>query len=380
MMIYEMNKENTCVTITLSTEEFNSYFTECADCGELILKKEAVLIDGEYYCMNCTTTCHECGRRILLEEACRTVDSDYDYCPRCFESETYCCSSCGDRFRYEDELHETDDGWYCDRCYEDHRPLIKSYHTQKEYSDIVFYGDADRRQHLHIGIELEVDANHRVNREQIAKELKGKFDSFMAYEFDSSLTYGFEVISQPATLQYHLDMMPTYRSAFHLLADSGMKAHDIGTCGFHCHLDRRYFGKKEDSSIAKMLFLFEKFRPELMRFSRRTEDQVSNWCRSRKQHYDGTAGWIKRAVVDSKYSYNYQNRYYSLNLTNSETIEIRLWRGTINSETFEATLKFTERLAELCKHTRAVDLAKLTFDDILGNDPVIHSYWNRVNG
>ena len=159
-----------------------------------------------------------------------------------------------------------------------------------------------------------------------------------------------------------------------------MKSHDVGTCGLHCHLDRLFFGKKEDSSIAKMLYLFEKFRPELMRFSRRTEEQISSWCRSRKQNYDGTAGWIKKALIDSKYSYNYQNRYYSINLTNSETIEIRLWRGTLKPETFEATLKFTARLAEFCKHTRSVDLAKMTFDDLLGDDPVIRSYWNRVNG
>ncbi len=379
MKIKDTNNES-IVTITMSTEEFTNHFCVCADCGTLILKSDAVIIDSGLYCKNCTTVCDCCGRYILLDDAYHTVDSDYDYCKRCFQSETYCCAACGDRFRYEDEIHETDDGWYCDRCYDDHRPLINPYHTQKEYGDIIFYGGTDRRKELHIGFELEVDASHRVNREQIAKELKEKFGSFMTYETDGSLNYGFEMISQPATLPYHLDMMPTYRDAFQFLTDSEMKSHDVGTCGLHCHLDRSYFGKKEDSGIAKMLYLFEKFRSELMFFSRRSDDQISSWCRSRKQHYDGTAGWIKKALMDSKYSYNYQNRYYSVNLTNPETIEIRLWRGSLNPKTFEATLKFTARIAELCKHTRSVELAKLTFNDLLGDDAIIRSYWNRVNG
>jgi hypothetical protein len=126
------------------------------------------------------------------------------------------------------------------------------------------------------------------------------------------------------------------------------------------------------------LYLFEKFRKELMVFSRRTEAQCSDWCRSRKQNYSSEAGWIKKAVMESRSYSSYQQRYYSLNLTNSETLEIRLWRGSINPQTFEATLKFTARLAELCKNTRAVELAKMTFEKLLGSDEVILSFWNRV--
>lgn len=65
-------------------------------------------------------------------------------------------------------------------------------------------------------------------------------------------------------------------------------------------------------------------------------------------------------------------------MTNSETIEIRLFRGTLNAETFEATLKFTNRIAELCKNTSAVELIKMTFEDLLGSDEVILFYWNRA--
>lgn len=68
-----------------------------------------------------------------------------------------------------------------------------------------------------------------------------------------------------------------------------------------------------------------------------------------------------------------------MNLTNSETIEIRLWRGTLNIETFEATLKFTARLAEICKTVSAVELAKYSFEDLLGDDSTVLSYCTQVN-
>jgi len=89
-------------------------------------------------------------------------------------------------------------------------------------------------------------------------------------------------------------------------------------------------------------------------------------------------GWIKKTIKDSKSYQDHSMRYFAVNLTNSETIEIRLWRGSINPETFEATLKFSARLAELCKNTSAVKLSKMTFKDLLGSDEVILSYWDRV--
>ena len=83
--------------------------------------------------------------------------------------------------------------------------------------------------------------------------------------------------------------------------------------------------------------------------------------------------------MSSKGFPEYSSRYYSVNLNNSDTVEIRLWRSSLNPQTFEATLKFTARLAQLCRDTRAVDLAKFTFDDLLGDDPTIRAYWNRIS-
>ena len=242
-------------------------------------------------------------------------------------------------------------------------------------------GDADRCEEVHIGWELEVDSDHRVDRERIAGGVKDILGHYICLEHDSSLNFGFEIISQVGTLDYNLSLMPKFKETFEFLIGNEMLSHDAGTCGLHIHLDRKFFGNKEDSSIAKMLYLFEKFRPEIMTFSRRTEDQASSWARSRKQNYGGEAGWIKKAVLDSKGYLSYQNRYYAVNLTNADTIELRIFRGTLNVQTFEATLRFATFLAKLCKNTPAVRLAKMSFEDILlsSSDEVILSFWNRIN-
>lgn len=379
MKNYVKNENDLTVTITLTEEEFDNHFCFCADCGQLLFTSEAIRIDGDWYCQGCTTTCDYCGCIIPIQDSYKAEDSDYDYCYTCYMEETYRCDDCGRRFRYDDSLHEVNEHWYCHSCFEDHRPIIADYHSMKEYSDIIFHGDADRRNELHIGIEIETDSEHRVNRERIAGGVKDILGDFVNIENDGSLNYGFEIITHPATLNYHLSMMTKYKATFEYLIDNDMRGHDISTTGMHHHIDRRFFGSKEDSSIAKIMYLMEKFHREFKTFARRTDAQCADWCRSRKQNYNGKAGWIKQAVMESKEYSSYQQRYYNLNLTNANTIEVRLWKSTHNSQTFEATIKFTVRLAKLCRDTRAVDLAKYSFDQLLGDDPTILAYWNRIN-
>ena len=345
----------------------------------MISISESNYINHQHYCDDCVEVCSCCGETIARQLAEQPEDSDFWYCSRCLHSNCYQCAECNRYYRYEDSLREVDNRWFCDDCYENHRPIISDYHSMKEYSDIVFYGEADRCEELHIGIEIESDCDHRVERERIAGGVKDILGDFVNIENDGSLNYGFEVITHPATLNYHLSMMPKYREAFEYLIDNDMRGHDISTTGMHYHMDRRYFGSKEDSSIAKLMYLVERYFKEFKIFARRTDAQCADWCRSRKQSYNGKAGWIKQAVMESKAYSSYQQRYYNINLLNTDTIEIRLWKSTHNIETFEATLRFTARLAQLCRDTRAVDLAKFTFDDLLGDDPTIRSYWNRIS-
>ena len=381
MKIYINSKSEDLVSLsaTMPLSEFENCFVYCNHCGELILKSEAVEIDGKFYCPSCTFECSECGEVHPVFNCFYCYDSDARYCRDCYNHETSVCDDCGRHFRYEDSLTYCGDNAYCDSCYDRHNSVIADYHDFKDYGDIRFKGNEKRAESVYMGFELEVDSRQSLDREASAGWIKDRFDDFFHCENDGSLYNGFEIISQPASLNYHLEQMNDYTEMFRGLLTDGWRSNDVKTCGFHIHLDRYYFGPKGDSAIAKLLYIFEKFQEPLRVFSRRSVDQANDWARSRKEQMSENGAWIKKAIKDSKNWPSHSDRYFAVNLTNSDTIEIRLWRGTLNPNTFEATLRFTARIAEICKNTRAVEVAAMSFDDLLGDDPIIRSYWDRIS-
>lgn len=362
-------------------------FVTCAECNSAIPVSEALYYEGGYYCHDCTTTCDVCGRPIPWSWVCRCVDDDdTNYCQRCIE-DTYVCERCGDHYASLDNLtwDAENDKYYCSGCYRyvtSQRGPIRTYHTMKNNERPRFYGNSKRAESLHMGFELEVDAGSGsrvdMSRNQLAQGVKDMFGDFFRFENDGSLSCrGWENISQPADLQYLLDHRKDFETMFEYLMSHGMRSHDVGTCGLHIHLDRNYFGPYDDAAVAKMLYLFEKFRDNMLRFSRRNYDQCRDWAKFRKDEMETLDGWIKYSINRSKNGWH-DDRYYAVNLINNNTVEIRLWRGTLNINTFFATLKFTARLAELCKKVKVIPLMKMTWEDLLGSDPEILAYWDTV--
>ena len=78
---------------------------------------------------------------------------------------------------------------------------------------------------------------------------------------------------------------------------------------------------------------------EILRFSRRTESQINHWA-ARYGYKDCGEEILKEA----KHGAN--GRYACINLTNTDTIEFRVFRGTLKYNTVIATLQF---VANLCR-------------------------------
>lgn len=367
---------------TISADGFFDEYFVCEECGEAFRydEDEYADCDGHVYCNECAgyngyVQCWECGSWIRESNATIPVDAnDRYYCTHCAERELSFCEDCGDAFVYDDNLlvDPITDSRYCEHCYPIHCP-IDTYHTFKNDGEYHFYGcsrDDVRTNSPYLGFELEVDDGCSV-REALDAIKRCDFPSeYFHFESDGSLNDGFEIISQPASINYHIQKTDEYAKAWNGVVSAGYSSHDAGTCGLHVHVDRAYFEDKEDSSIAKILFIMERHWDNLVKFSRRKNSQM-HWC----YRYGSSPTSI---VKDSKKSC--YGRYYALNLTNDETIEFRLWRGTLNINTFMATLKLTARICEIAKHTPAVVLAKMTWDDILGDDEAVRTYWNTRTG
>lgn len=368
----------------LSEEEFEDLYEPCSWCGTIHPKDEMICTEDtkKWFCGSCSgrhvVQCYDCGDPI--ENPLYFDDSSHPFCEECYDSQFnygsgHYCVFCERDFYYDDSgNYDNNDEWVCNSCQNRGRGdfdsnLIGDYHDFKEYGDIEFCGKEKRTEAEFMGFELEIDDGSE--NLKLAKKIYSRFDSFFHCESDGSLHTGFEIISQPASLSYHMNNMSDYAAMFEDAVSMGYTSHNSGRCGLHIHLDKRYFEDKLDLAEAKLLYIFEKHWTNLVRFSRRKSSQL-HWC----GRYDGRPSKIIKDLKE--YGEDDFDRYYAINLTNYDTIEIRLWRGTLNPQTFEATLRFTNRLAEICKKYSVIKISRMSFEELLGDDEVVKAYWERV--
>ena len=202
----------------------------------------------------------------------------------------------------------------------------------------IFYGEGNR----FFGVELEIDGAGETNT-NAAKilEVVNRNEELVYIKHDGSLNEGFEIVTHPMTLDYHLTKMP-WAEALNKAKEMGYLSHQAGTCGLHVHINRTAFGSTEaeqEDVIARILYFFEKNWEELLKFSRRTPKQLRQWANryGLKEHPQDI---LKHAKGD-------QERYTCVNLTNYNTIEFRMWRGTLKLNSLVATLEILDRICDV---------------------------------
>ena len=139
----------------------------------------------------------------------------------------------------------------------------------------------------------------------------------------------------------------------------GYRSHQATTCGLHVHISRDAFGRTEqaqEAAIARLLFFVEKHWNELLKFSRRTNRQLERWAA--RYGYKDTP----KEMMDHAKSYHY-GRYTCVNLTNTETVEIRIFRGTLKYNTFIATLQLVNRLCDVAIYLTDSELHAMSWSD-----------------
>ena len=83
----------------------------------------------------------------------------------------------------------------------------------------------------------------------------------------------------------------------------------------------------------------EKHWEELVKFSRRTQKQLERWA-ARYGYKDSPKEILKTAKGGF-------GRYVCLNLTNDETVEFRIFRGTLKKNTILASLQLIDRICDM---------------------------------
>lgn len=308
--------------------------TRCSVCGaEIKIGETGAGFQGEYYCNHClaikTVICECCNNRILRDDAVEDR-----VCHDCY-ADHYCnCQECGELV-HEDDAHYIGDDPYCDRCYDDcHHEFIEDYSYKPAP---VFYGTGQP----HYGIELEIDDGGEIdNNARQIMDIVNYPKEHIYCKHDGSLNDGFEIVSHPATLDYHLNNI-AWDKIMHKARQLGYYSHTARTCGLHIHINRAALGtsvEEQENTIGRIVFFFEKFWDKILRFSRRTEYQANHWA----SRYGGNTENPKETLKSAKSSG--LGRYTAVNLENTFTVELRIFRGTLRYKTFVATLQFVDKL------------------------------------
>lgn len=353
----------------------NDYFI-CDDCGEIHKRDEENKIYDTNGCCN-TTVCNNCSENYYRCDDCRRLfASDCmeevgcgSICINCLENGNYnTCHECGEWFLSYDLMYcERDDEYYCEDCYPQNG-VIADYHDHE--NELEFFGDNKSFTVPYLGVELEIDKGR--DNDSCAEYTAQCFPhNFIYFEYDGSLSSGFENITQPATLEYHYGLKDNYDDMFKNAVRSGFRSHQTTTCGLHIHFNRDFYASNEELYVTRLLYLVEKFWDELVKFSRRDIDSLNRWSKK----YDKTP---EEVVNEWKNNSWCLNRYQAINLTNENTIEFRMFRGTLKLNTFIATLQLCDTLVKTAKNIENTEaIQNLKWEDMLQYDE-IKTYWEEV--
>jgi hypothetical protein len=338
-------------------------FLVCSACLSEYSSEDGVYFDDQDLCPECaeelTGVCNNCGERVWNDNI--AGDSTITLCQRCYDNHYTGCEGCGAIIHFNSAYRTDDDEYdYCWDCYTTHQKKRRAIHDYSFKPDPIFY-PACCPNDLFLGIELELDngGEDSGNAEELL-QIANRFDERVYIKHDGSLNDGFEVVSHPCTLDYHTKHFP-WAVICRKAVEMGYSSHNSGTCGLHVHVSRSAFGDTYDaqeSVIARILFFVESHFNEMLRFSRRTESQLNKWA-SRYGLKENPKSVLEHAKNSCL------GRYAAINIQPYDTIEFRIYRGSLKYQTFIAALQITHEICRAAIHLSDAEFRAMSWSEFV---------------
>jgi len=282
----------------------------CENCGGLEYNDDMIRSDitSDYYCKDCYseifTSCDECGYEIYIDNG---------------RSHSELCSEC-DEERWADGDERCCSSW--------------NYHGTDSK---LFYG-----------IELEVGSESYMGLKSMF--INNLDEDFFDIHSDCSITEDdiedeAEIVSHPATYKFLKEHPELWNNVLRY-RHKGVISYRTGTCGIHIHLSRSYFTTEHLERFLQMIYCQSSFTYLI---SQRNSRALSQWAALYDRHNDNKR-YTKRTLKEKmqKDRYN-QDRYEAVNLSSIYTIELRLFRGTLNQTAFWKNIEYVQALVEFTK-------------------------------
>jgi len=300
--------------------------------------------------------CHDC-ERIESEDEMHWAYDDYRIC-------SYCCDRAYHWSDYRDTYVRDDDDEG------DGDPdIIGEYHSSSENLGHIPSKFDKRKKPIYLGLELEVEVNDSVNRFDKASDLLSAIGSHYSeidkdqhsYAFcenDGSLDNGFEIVTAWTGLDVHAKQLEFFKNQWR-----SVRSHDTKTCGLHVHICKSDMTLYHASKL--VMFINSPDNEKLIHTIARRSSESYAKIFDKKSNMR----WLKDAnryerKSDKLCNLN-QDRYEALNFQNSETIEFRLFKGSLKYQTIMACLEFTYASWFFTKDASQADLSTDKFLDFI---------------
>ena len=328
----------------------------CQDCKWTCEKCESIfssnddrsVVDGaELWCESCTDhSAHFCDicESMFSGYTYGTDDSNNTFCETCFNNETSYCEDC--------------DNTYFNGCDVDHEGEEDSrvIHDYSYRPDPRFYRHPDEEPHrLYFGIEIETEvrgqdyADRRVAAEYAVK-LEGQGLAYL--KSDGSLECGFEIVTHPMSHRYYANAESLWEVIRTLKSEYGMMSWGTKTCGLHVHISRAGFsGGSHQHRFLQLVYNNKKLYELLAGRS------ASHWAKF-DDNVDPNTG-VKS--LKHKFDRSGSDRYSAVNTNNRNTLEMRIFRGSLNPRFIKSAIDLAHASVEF---TRTMSVKEVIDDGL----------------
>jgi len=252
-----------------------------------------------------------------------------DLCIQCYNCDVE-CNDCGSCF-YED------DGHTCESDDNDSSPYVHGYSYKPRP---VFFGDTK----YHFGIELEVEAGQRGDYHWAAETVAQAMSQSGHRGYlkqDGSLSYGFEIVSHPHSLQEMQDEFPW--DVLERIRRNGFRSWNTRTCGLHVHVSRTAFSAATTNQRETHQIKFMKLIYDNQRQVERLAGRSSSYAR-----FDDKGSIIPKVKLGNQNA----GRYSAVNIENDATLEIRVFRGSLRKERVLSAVEFVHAAVEYTRNLK----------------------------
>jgi len=339
----------------------------CTNCDLELTEDDKLTTDnGETVCNDCIRICEKCEMVGHENDDWNYIDSMSTWCANCTSAYAHWCDDCDNYFTgYTYGAEDTGmtfcepcferscsycepcDAYYYDGCTYAHDEDEEDTRLIHDYSyrpDPIFRSSQDEQTRLYFGIEIETEIRggnypERTNAAEYARILEDKGLAYL--KSDGSLECGFEIVTHPMSHNYFMnenDLM--WEVITKLKEDYNMISWGTKTCGLHIHISRNGFsGGSHQHRFLQLVYNNQDFYEALAGRS------SSHWAKFTDVVDENTG----KKSFKQKFDRHGSDRYSAINTNNRNTLEMRIFRGSLNTRFIKSCIDLAHASVEFTR-------------------------------